>query len=132
MPGRGLVYVGGCLRDYEKLPAEVQEQVGFALLEAQVGGKHPDAKPLHGFGGTSVLEVVETHSSGTYRVVYTTKFSEAVYVLHAFQKKSTRDNRTSPRDMALIQQRFKAAEDEHARQAQQIKATENEHARRRR
>jgi phage-related protein len=66
----------------------VQREIGFALRRAQDGGKHPDAKPLKGFGGASVMEIVEDHDGDTYRAVYTVRFADAVYVLHVFQKKS--------------------------------------------
>lgn len=84
--------------------------MGFALLEAQRGGKHPDAKPLHGFHGASVVEIAESHSTGAYRLVYTTKFPDAIYVLHAFKKKSTRGTETSQVDTDLIRQRLKDVE----------------------
>ncbi len=62
--------------------------MAYAILLAQDGKKHPDAKPMHGFGGAGVLEFVHDYDGDTYRAVYTVKFEEAVYVLHAFQKKS--------------------------------------------
>lgn len=72
------------------MPDEVKSDVGYALHYAQMGKKHDDAKPLKGFGGSSVLEIVEDFDTNTYRAVYTVKFEKAVYVLHVFQKKSTR------------------------------------------
>ncbi|MDB5983020.1 MAG: hypothetical protein JWQ69_4035 [Pseudomonas sp.] len=68
------------------MPQEVQDTVGFALHLAQHGGKHPDAKPLRGFGGSGVLEVVENFDGNTFRAVYTVRFNTAIYVLHCFQK----------------------------------------------
>ena len=62
--------------------------IGYALHFAQMGDKHPAAKPLQGFGGAGVLEIVEDHDGETYRVVYIVRFAEVVYVLHTFQKKS--------------------------------------------
>jgi phage-related protein len=67
--------------------------MGYALLLAENGDKHPDAKPLQGFGGAGVVEMIEDHNSNTYRAVYTVKFEGAVYVLHTFQKKSHRESR---------------------------------------
>ncbi|MDR1489971.1 MAG: type II toxin-antitoxin system RelE/ParE family toxin, partial [Desulfovibrio sp.] len=67
-------------------------------------------KPLKGFGGAGVLEVVENDQGGTYRAIYTIKFSEAVYVLHCFQKKSTQGIKTSKQDIDLIKRRLKLAE----------------------
>lgn len=87
--------------------------MGFALRQAQFGGKHRDAKVLKGFGGAGVLEIVDDHDGDTYRAVYTVKFAGAVYVLHAFQKKSKKGIKTPPTDMNVIRQRLKAAEEHH-------------------
>jgi len=87
--------------------------MGYALFLAQMGRKHPDAKPLRGFGGASVLEVVENYRGGTYRAVYTVKFAEAVYVLHAFQKKSKSGITTPKRDVELIKARLQDAQAHH-------------------
>ena len=92
------------------LPEDVQDVFGYALHLAQEGKKHEQAKPLKGFGGAGVLEVVEDFKSDTYRAVYTVKFGSAVYVLHCFQKKSTHGAETPKPDMDLIRERLKAAE----------------------
>lgn len=84
--------------------------VGHALFEAQTGGKHENAKPMKGFGGAGVLEVVEDFKGDTYRAVYTVKFKNAIYVLHAFQKKSNQGNKTSPNEIKLIKANLKTAE----------------------
>lgn len=89
---------------------------GYALHLAQDGGKHPQAKPLKGFGSAGVLEVVEDYCTDTYRAVYTLKFRQAVYVLHAFQKKSSSGMQTTKSDIEKIRERLKAAE-AHARGA---------------
>lgn len=83
---KSLYWVGSSKKDLQSLPADVQDVFGYALHVAQTGGKHTQAKPLKGFGGAGVLEVVEDYIGDTYRAVYTVKFGEAVYVLHAFQK----------------------------------------------
>ncbi|WP_459573853.1 type II toxin-antitoxin system RelE/ParE family toxin, partial [Cupriavidus sp. 8B] len=85
-----------------------QDTFGYALHLAQVGSKHSQAKPLKGFGGAGVLEVVEDHQGGTYRAVYTVRYAGAVYVLHCFQKKSTSGIATPKPDMDLIEARLKA------------------------
>ena len=72
------------------MPVDVKGTFGFAINVAEDGGKHPDAKPLLGFGGAGVLEVVDDDADGTYRAVYTVKFEHAIYVLHVLQKKSKR------------------------------------------
>lgn len=92
------------------MPAEVQDVFGYALHLAQLGQKHPDAKPLKGFGGAGVLEVVEDFQGDAYRAVYTVRYAEAVYVLHCFQKKSTQGIATPKPDMELIKSRLKAIE----------------------
>jgi phage-related protein len=88
--------------------------MGFALFLAQQGGKHADAKPLRGFGGAGVLEIVEDHRGDTYRAVYTVRFAGRIYVLHAFQKKSKSGIETPKAEINLIKSRLKRAEEEHA------------------
>jgi phage-related protein len=95
--------------DLREFPPEVQQAMGFALYRAQLGKKHPDAKPLKGFKGSGVLEVIEDFDGDTYRTVYTVKFAEIVYVLHAFQKKSKHGIATPKQDMELIEARLKRA-----------------------
>jgi phage-related protein len=92
-----LVWVGSSREDLKAFPEEVRHVMGYALYLAQVGGKHPDAKPLRGFGGGRVLEVVDDHDGDTYRAVYTVKLRGAVYALHAFQKKSKKGINTATR-----------------------------------
>lgn len=92
------------------MPEEVQDVFGYALYQAQEGGKHCQAKPLKGFSGAGVLEVVEDYDGDTYRAVYTVKLAEAVYALHCFQKKSTAGIKTPQHDVELIKSRLKAAE----------------------
>jgi phage-related protein len=100
------------LKDLEAFPDKVQEHVGYALSAAQFGGKHPDAKSWKG-DGSGVFEVVEDFRSDTFRAVYTVRFEEAVYVLHAFQKKSTKGIATSQADRELIARRLKDAMEDH-------------------
>lgn len=90
------------------MPDDVQDTFGYALHLAQAGSKHSQAKPLKGFGGAGVLEVVEDHQGDAYRAVYTVRYATAVYVLHCFQKKSTSGITTPKPDMELIQTRLKA------------------------
>jgi len=106
-------WIGSSLDDLRAFPDEVRQAVGFALWQAQRGGKHKAAKVLKGFGGAGVLEVVEDHDGETYRAVYTVKMAGVVYVLHAFQKKSKKGSKTPPGEMALIRRRLKAAEGHH-------------------
>ena len=87
--------------------------VGAALNTAQLGGKHPAAKPLKGFKGSGVLEIVDDFDRDTYRAVYTVRFADFVYVLHAFQKKSPSGIRTARTDVALVEKRLKDATQDH-------------------
>jgi len=89
--------------------APVVDVVGYALYLAQNGHKHQQAKPLKGFGSAGVLEVVEDYDGSTYRSVYTVKFSNGVYVLHCFQKKSRKGIETSKQDKDMIEARLKLA-----------------------
>jgi phage-related protein len=104
-----LLWMGSSYKDLCGLPAEVQEHLGYALGIAQFGGKHPDAKPWKG-DGPGVLEVVEDHRGDTFRAVYTVRFESAVYVLHVFQKKSTRGIKTAKVDQDLITRRLRDAQ----------------------
>lgn len=105
-----LFWLGSSKKDLRGLPGEIQDTFGFALHLAQEGKKHEQAKPLRGFGGASVLEVVEDFRGDTYRAVYTVKVGNAIYVLHCFQKKSMHGIETPKPDMDLIRERLKAAE----------------------
>ena len=93
-----------------KFPEPVQDHVGYTLYVAQRGGKHRDTKALSGFGGAGVLEVVRDYRGDTFRAVYTLKYAERVFVLHALQKKSKTGRETPHRDMELIKQRLREAE----------------------
>lgn len=84
--------------------------MGQALYAAQRGETYPSVKPLRDFGGRSVLEIVSDHTTDTYRAVYTVYFSDAIYVLHAFQKKSKKGRATPKKEIDLIRQRLKTAE----------------------
>jgi phage-related protein len=109
VPGeRPLAWIGSSKRDFLEFPERVIDEMGNALGIAQFGGKHPKAKPWKGLG-PGVLEVVEDHDGNTYRAVYTVRFGEIVYVLHAFQKKSPRGVKTARGDIELVAQRLKTA-----------------------
>ena len=105
-----IVWIGSSRRDLREFPDPVRDHVGYALYVAQRGGKHRDAKPLKGFGGSGVVEVITGYRGDTFRVVYTLRYAGAVYVLHAFQKKSTTGRETPRREIELIQQRLREAE----------------------
>ena len=104
-----LLWVGSSKKDLLRFPQAVREHLGVALGVAQFGGKHPGAKPWKGDGG-GVFEVVEDHHGDTFRAVYTVRFAAAVYVLHAFQKKSKTGIKTPKADQDLIASRLRDAE----------------------
>jgi phage-related protein len=97
------------------MPEELQDAFGYALFLIQEGDTPENVKPLRGFGGAGVLEVVETHDSNAYRAVCTVRFEEAVYVLHCFEKKSMSGIATPKPDIDLVRTRLKEAEKEHER-----------------
>lgn len=112
---RPVVWAAGTLREIRSFPKHVRRGFGRALQFAQAGDKHPAAKPLKGFGGGGVLEIVEDYDRGSYRAVYSVRFREAVYVLHVFQKKSKRGVATPRSDISLIKERLKWATQDHAK-----------------
>ena len=103
-----IVWVGSSRRDIASFPLEVRRECGFALYLAQIGLKAEVAKPLRGFGGAHVLEVVLSDDGKAFRAVYTVAFSDRIYVLHAFQKKSKSGIATPQPDVELIEKRLKA------------------------
>jgi len=107
-----LHWVGSSKRDFLEFPHGVKDDMGNALGIAQFGGTAPTAKPWKGLG-PGVLEIVESHDGNAYRAVYTVRFDKAVYVLHAFQKKSPSGTRTAKRDVELVAQRVKMAQDDY-------------------
>lgn len=104
-----LHWVGSAKRDFLNFPAPVKDDMGNALGIAQFGGTAPTAKPWKGLG-PGVLEVVESHEGNAFRAVDTVRFEKAIYVLHAFQKKSPSGIRTAERDVDLVEQRLKQAQ----------------------
>jgi phage-related protein len=105
---RPLSWRGTSKIDFMEFPAAVQREMGYALFLAQMGERHPVmAKSLKGFGGGTVVEVKESHDGNAYRTVYTVRYADAVYVLHAFQKKSKARIKTPKADMNLVDKRLK-------------------------
>ena len=106
-------WVGSSKQDVSEFPTDVRQRVGGALWEAQIGRKALYAKPLKGFGDACVLEIVDDFDGDTFRAVYTVRFAHAVYVLHAFQKKSKRGVATPKAELDLIEQRLKRAREDY-------------------
>ncbi len=105
-----LEWIGSSRKDMQALPRSVQRTFGYALYAAQLGEKPPEAKPLKGFGGAGVLELIEDYRGDTYRAIYTVRFPAKVYVLHVFQKKAKHGITTPKQELDLIRDRLKQAE----------------------
>jgi phage-related protein len=105
-----LYWVGSSKRNLLEFPEPVKDAIGTARSVAQFGGKHPAVKPWKG-EGAGVLEVVEDHAGDAYRAVYTVRFENVIYVLHAFQKKSPKGIKTAQRDVEL--RRLKVAQQDY-------------------
>jgi phage-related protein len=114
-PGtKPLIWIASARKDLIAFPEEVVRAMGFALYEARKGNKHPHAKPLRGFGGAGVLEVVEDHDGDTYRVIYTVRLVGRVYVPQAFQKRSKHGISTPKEEIDPMKARLRKAEEQHA------------------
>lgn len=109
---RPLHWVGSSKRDFLAFPDAVKSDMGYALGLAQLGGKHPAAKPWKG-EGPGVFELVERHDGDTYRAIYTVRFKDVVYVLHAFQKRSPTGIRTARTDVDMVSRRLRVAQKDH-------------------
>jgi phage-related protein len=113
VPGeKPLFWMGSAKSDLLDFPESVKDEIGVALSVAQFGGKHPSAKPWKG-EGAGVLEIVEDYRGDTYRAVYTVRFENAAYVLHAFQKKSPKGIKTAQADVELVSRRLKVASEDY-------------------
>jgi phage-related protein len=110
------VFVGSSLKDLKRFPVKVRNRMGFALHQVQEGDEPLSAKALKGFGGRSILELVDDYDGDTYRAVYTVRFAGYVYVLHAFQKKAKKGVATPQRDLGLIKSRLRDAEEHYREQ----------------
>ena len=105
-----VIWIASSREALRAFPEQVKDAVGYALYLAQIGGKDEAARPLRGFGGAGVVKVIKDFAGDTYRAVYTVKFAGFVYVLHCFQKKSTRGAETPRCDLDLMQSRLRLAE----------------------
>lgn len=110
---RPVRWIGESKEDLSAFPDAAKLRIGGALWDAQVGLKSPAAKPLKGFGHSGVLEIVADFDGNTFRLVYTVRFPEVVYVLHAFQKKSRRGIATPKAELDLIRARLGRAKEDY-------------------
>lgn len=118
-PSKPLRWIASSRKDYRDFPEDVQSQFGFELFLAQIGQHPPSAKPLKGLG-SGVAELIEDFDGDTYRAVYTVRFDTAIYVLHAFKKKSKRGSKTPQSELDLVKRRLKDAEvDNNARESEE-------------
>lgn len=109
-PFKPVIWIGSSRKDFGEFPDPVKARMGYALYFAQRGGRHADAKPLKGYGGAGVVEILRDHRGDTFRTVYTVRLAGAVYVLHAFQKKSKTGRETPKAEIDLIDRRLREAE----------------------
>jgi phage-related protein len=109
-----LLWVASSRKDMKALPLGVRRGFGVSLFAVQEGDTPPSAKPLKGFSGAGVLELIEDERGSTYRAVYTVRFNDAVYVLHVFQKKSKHGIATPKHEIDLIHDRLKLAQADYA------------------
>ncbi|WP_343551062.1 type II toxin-antitoxin system RelE/ParE family toxin [Pantoea sp.] len=99
---------GTSLEDVKVFPQDVKKEVGFELNKVQHGHSPTNFKPVNRWGA-GVIEIKIKGEDGEYRVVYVAKFAEAIYVLHAFNKKT---QQTSPKDVKTISERYKVVVEE--------------------
>lgn len=107
--GKPIVWMDSSREALRAFPEQVRRDIGQALYAAQEGDTDPAAKPLKGFGGARVMEIVDRHATGAYRAVYTAQFAGRIYVLHAFRKKPTKGIATPQKEIEIIRQRLSAA-----------------------
>ena len=110
-----LIWVGKSYEDLREFPPDVRHAMGYALYAAQIGKMHEHAKVLSGMGNAKVIEIGENDRRGTYRIIYTIEMKDFIFVLHAFQKKSTRGTKTPQREIDTISSRLEAAADDYRR-----------------
>ena len=108
-----LYWIASARKDLKTFPEDVVDSIGFRLRLIQRGYTPDRAKPLKGFGGKGLYEIVEDFDTDTYRVIYTVRFRKAVYVLHTFMKKAHHGIRTPQKELDVIRYRLKAAEEDY-------------------
>jgi phage-related protein len=127
-PRRPVHFIASSGKDLKALPVPVRGTFGRLLLDAQYGETPRGAKPLKGFGGAGVLELIEDYETNTYRAVYTVRFTEAVYVLHVFQKKSKTGVATLRQEIELVKRRYELARQHHEQHYLAAEKQEDRHA----
>lgn len=107
---KALIWLGSSKKDFMEFPDEIRKEMGHCLYVAQTGDKPRQSKVLKGFGNASISEVIAKDAHGTYRTMYTVQMEKAVFVLHAFQKKSKTGIKTPKEDMRLVEQRLQVVQ----------------------
>jgi len=105
-----VVWVGSSRKDLREFPAGAQDKIGAALQQVQYGSRPASVRTLSGFGSGNVAEIKVSDDGDAYRAVYTARFAEYIFVLHAFQKKSSYGIETAKQDVEMIRTRLKLAE----------------------
>ncbi|PST61431.1 type II toxin-antitoxin system RelE/ParE family toxin [Rhizobium paranaense] len=105
-PMREIAWVRAALRDFEEFPQSVQDRMKDALAIASMGQKADIAKPMKGLG-SGVFEIALPYRTDAYRAIYAVQLGDAIWVVHAFQKKSTKGIATPQKEIELIQARLK-------------------------
>src|SRR5262245_43277218 len=105
---RSIIWLGGSRRQVKEFPSEVRRSLGSALYDVQKGDKAPVAKPFKGVG-SGVFEIALRFKTDAYRVVYAVQIGKRLYVLHAFQKKSTSGIKTPQHEVEIIKRRYRQA-----------------------
>jgi phage-related protein len=103
---RQISWLKGALRDFEAFPLGAQEDAALALSVAALGGKADTAKPLKG-AGSGVFEIALRHRGDAFRVIYAVQIGDALWVIHAFQKKSKTGIKTPRSEIDLVHDRLK-------------------------
>lgn len=103
---KSVKWAGSSLKDLKEFPIEVQQEMGYALHLAQNGELYENAKPFKGCGNR-VYEILSAYNKNAYRVIYMVEIEDAIYVLHAFQKKSKQGIKTPKEEISLINDRLK-------------------------
>ncbi|WP_149976504.1 type II toxin-antitoxin system RelE/ParE family toxin [Microcystis aeruginosa] len=104
-----VIWIGASKKELLEFPEEVIDEVGYILYRVQHNQNHPNIKALKGFNG--VFEIVSDYQTDTYRTVYAIKLSNAIFILHAFQKKSKSGIKTPKQNVNLIKERLKKAQE---------------------
>ena len=104
-----VIWIGASKKELLEFPEEVIDEVGYILYRVQNNQNHPNVKSLKGFNG--VFEIVSDYQTDTYRTVYAIKLSNAIFILHAFQKKSKSGIKTPKQNVNLIKERLKKAQE---------------------